>query len=195
MRCALPTCLFIAAPLLVAAGKEAPPVPVDPASWITSDDYPMDAAIKSLSGVTALSIAVNKAGSPTSCTITSSSGSASLDDTACAKIMERGHFLPARDAKGKPVSGSFTRRIVWRLPDDDGGPIQLRPNAMTMTFWVEPDGSITDCQASLNGKNLGAVGPCVMPFGGKPVAPVRDAAGNAVRQKYRMSNSLERLDK
>ena len=40
-----------------------------------------------------------------------------LDKAACAAIMNRARYRPARDAAGRAVATSKSRRVTWRLPD------------------------------------------------------------------------------
>jgi protein TonB len=108
-----------AAPFLIAA--EGPPVhraiPTNnPGIWLNNVDYPMDAAWAEIEGVTAFMLEVGIAGTPIRCTVTSSSGSASLDTATCTIMMERARFTPARDGKGRPVRDFFNSKIYWRLP-------------------------------------------------------------------------------
>jgi TonB family protein len=54
----------------------------------------------------------------TSCTVTSSSGSASLDAATCRIMTERARFIPARDRRGRAVADSLSARVRWVLPED-----------------------------------------------------------------------------
>jgi protein TonB len=51
-----------------------------------------------------------------SCTVTSSSGHADLDDATCKNIQRRARFDPALDSNGQPTSGSWSSRVRWQIP-------------------------------------------------------------------------------
>lgn len=87
------------------------------ATYFTDEDYPPAAVRNGEEGAVAFRLGVGPDGRTSGCTVTSSSGSASLDATTCRLLMERPRFEPARDSEGKAVADEFDGRIVWRLPD------------------------------------------------------------------------------
>jgi protein TonB len=90
----------------------------NPGSWVTNADYP-DAAIRSgESGVTGFRLDIGADGRVTDCTITQSSGSSLLDNTACRLLTRRAKFSPARDTSGNPTTDSFSSRFRWVLPEE-----------------------------------------------------------------------------
>ena len=90
----------------------------NPGEWVTNDDYP-DAALRAEEqGRTRFRIEVGADGRPTSCTVTASSGSASLDNAACRLLMRRARFVPGKDANGDPVGGTYANSFNWRIPED-----------------------------------------------------------------------------
>jgi protein TonB len=90
----------------------------DPAGWILADDYPAAAIRGNMQGKVAIRFAIDEHGRVRRCDTVRSSGHAILDDAACAAILRRGSFEPARDAAGNPVAVSMERNVVWRLPDE-----------------------------------------------------------------------------
>ena len=191
--------MFAALPMLVASNN---PEPVErttftgnPGSWITSDDYPLEAMRQEIEGVTGFRLDIDTHGVPTKCTITSSSGSALLDNTACAKVMERARFNPAKDASGRPVGDVYSTRVDWRLPDTDGV-VSLPPLPMHVvtTFYIETDGSVSDCETLMNGKPAPVEGHCAQQILGRRYPIQKDAAGNPIRQKMRTSLRYEKID-
>lgn len=88
----------------------------DPAAWITADDYPNVALRDNLQGNTTFALTVDSAGHPTRCDIRQSSGHAALDNAVCQALMRRARFSPGRDLYGKPVGGTYSSRVVWRIP-------------------------------------------------------------------------------
>ncbi|MGV3769904.1 MAG: energy transducer TonB [Sphingobium phenoxybenzoativorans] len=111
-------------PVPVAA-PPPPPAPVvskaagakgNPASWVSSDDYPASALRAEAEGTSAITWEINEQGRVENCRVTSSSGNADLDEAACKAMTRRGRYTPAVDQNGSPIRSSQSRRIVWRLP-------------------------------------------------------------------------------
>jgi len=71
-----------------------------------------------------LIISVN--GNVTSCTVTTSSGSPSLDADACDKAFKKVHFTPAKNDEGQPVESMYDLPLRYVLPSD--APRPPRPN-------------------------------------------------------------------
>jgi protein TonB len=90
----------------------------NPQDWVTTEDYPAAAARAEEQGVVGFRLDVGTDGKVTNCTVTSSSGSALLDSTACNLLKRRGRFTPAKDTGGNPVPGAYISRIRWQLPQD-----------------------------------------------------------------------------
>lgn len=90
----------------------------NPGNWATSNDYPSRALREEREGTTGFRVTVGPDGRVTSCTVTSSSGSPDLDETACSLITRRARFTPATDGEGQPTSGSYANRVRWQIPKD-----------------------------------------------------------------------------
>lgn len=86
-----------------------------PAAWVTNDDYPPSALRAGEQGVVTILVGVDLLGRVSSCSVTESSGSPTLDEATCRLVQRRGRFHPAQNARGESVAGSFTTRIAWRL--------------------------------------------------------------------------------
>jgi len=87
---------------------------IDPASWFSADDYPMEAAKEGVEGTATFEVDVDPEGKPTACRITRSSGSPALDKRTCEVVLKKGRFLPATSG-GKAVAGRYSRTASWRL--------------------------------------------------------------------------------
>lgn len=87
-----------------------------PGEWVTTDDYPARALREERQGVTGFRLDVGADGKVTNCTVTSSSGSPELDETACRLLARRARFKPAVGTDGQPLADTYTSRIVWRIP-------------------------------------------------------------------------------
>lgn len=104
-----------------ASGSAEPMEPATfPGSWATNDDYPVRAMREEREGTTGFRLTIGTDGLPSACDIISSSGHGDLDATTCRLIMERARFKPGRDAKGKPVGGTYSNRIRWQIPEGGG---------------------------------------------------------------------------
>ncbi len=121
----------VAPPLPVLPPTPAPPPPPppappraaekasprgNPASWVTSDDYPSRALREEREGTVGFRLDIGGDGRVTGCTVTSSSGHADLDSEACRLLERRARFKPAKDGSGNPMTDSYSSRFVWRIP-------------------------------------------------------------------------------
>jgi periplasmic protein TonB len=122
-----------APPVLVVAppGPAAAPPPPPPrftaknaqpkgntGNWVTTNDYPTRALREEREGVTGFRLSIGADGRATGCDVTSSSGSADLDQATCANLMRRARFAPATDGEGNPTTGSYTSRTRWVIPKE-----------------------------------------------------------------------------
>jgi protein TonB len=119
-----PAPIVLAPPPVVAPPPpppSAPPKMATPknnqATWVTDADYPTRALREERQGVTAVRLSIGTDGRVTGCTVTRSSGSPDLDETACTNISRRARFNPAME-NGQPVAGSFSRSVRWVVPKD-----------------------------------------------------------------------------
>jgi periplasmic protein TonB len=109
-------------PLTAAPPPPPPPKPTpaqpkgNPANWATSDDYPSRALREDREGVTRFTVSVGPDGKVQSCSVTSSSGSADLDDTTCKLISKRGRFKPPMGSDGNPTTGNWSSSVRWQIP-------------------------------------------------------------------------------
>lgn len=100
----------------LATAATTPPAAtaIDPASWFSPDDYPLEAQIGRIEGRSSFQVDVDAGGHPTDCRITNSSGSAALDKATCDIVLKRGQFKPAM-SHGHPVPGRYSQSAVWQL--------------------------------------------------------------------------------
>ena len=120
----------VAPPVAPPAPPAPPPPPPPPrtvepakaranlASYVSNDDYPQDAIRNEQQGTTGFRLDVGPDGRVTNCTVTSSSGSSSLDSTTCRLMRSRARFTPATDSNGNRTSDSVSGRIRWQLPEE-----------------------------------------------------------------------------
>lgn len=87
-------------------------------TWVTPNDYPAADLRAGREGTTAFRLSIAADGKVLRCEIVKSSGFASLDDTACARLTSRGRFAPATDATGAKAIGTYSGKVHWKLPKD-----------------------------------------------------------------------------
>jgi protein TonB len=120
-------------PVITPRATPAPPAPPAPPpprvsqaakakanlnSLFSTDDYPASALRNEEQGTTAVRLSVGTDGRVTDCSITSSSGSGSLDSATCNILRRRARFTPAKDQAGNPISDTTTARIRWDVPQE-----------------------------------------------------------------------------
>lgn len=88
----------------------------NPARWVTNDDYRPRWIMEGMAGTARFTLAIDAGGRVTGCTVTRSTGFAPLDAATCELVERRARFEAARDATGKPVPGSYTGMITWKIP-------------------------------------------------------------------------------
>lgn len=100
-----------------AVAKRPKPIPRgNTSNWANVNDYPSRALQQERQGTTRFSVTVGPDGRVQSCSITSSSGHADLDDATCKNITRRARFEPALDANGNPTTGTWANAVRWEIP-------------------------------------------------------------------------------
>lgn len=179
-------------------------VAIDPASWITADDYPPTAIRAGEHGIVAVELDIGTSGFATGCTIIGSSGSATLDAATCNVLSRRARFQPAVDDQGMPTVSTFSRRVVWQLPENalPPAPIDLDrsappANALSLVISTDPQGRITECQVTArsepDGKAAQEKDACTWFVVGRPFIAVGLRKGRPVPAKVHInwSQSIE----
>jgi TonB family protein len=105
--------MLIALVLLQAASSPAP-APIDPGSWITSNDYPFEAQKNGDQGSVQYEVTVDQLGRARDCRIIVSSGHSSLDVATCNIVTSKGRFRPALGADGRPIASTYKGTMTWR---------------------------------------------------------------------------------
>ena len=89
----------------------------NPASWVTTNDYPGRAIHEEWEGTTSFKVTVGTDGRAQDCMVTRSSGHALLDNATCQNVMKRARFKSAMDGFGERIMGSYSGSVRWQLPD------------------------------------------------------------------------------
>src|SRR4051812_1136936 len=92
-----------------AQGEQALP------TLFSDQDYPSAALRNNEQGPVGFRLSIDAQGRPSGCSVTSSSGSPTLDSTTCRLLLERARFRPALDRQGHATSDEYNGRIVWSL--------------------------------------------------------------------------------
>lgn len=126
-------------------GQATAPVPIDPSSWISYDDYPTSAIKAGAHGTVGYRISVRDDGGVLSCIVTSSSGVPALDNQTCTSLLQRARFTPAKDQTGRPRPGEYDGKVAWTVPQSasEGTPtISMR---VIFTAVLDADGGLARC--------------------------------------------------
>lgn len=137
---------------------QAGPVPIDPASWVTNDDYPAMAIEQGLFGTVEVAFTVDDTGRATACTTVKSSGSTLMDEATCAATMPRARFEPARDAQGRAVAGLALRRVHWQAPFDADTHLILYAQRVRLTIGARH--KIEKCELWRSSDAVSVPSPC-----------------------------------
>lgn len=130
--------LFLVA--LASAAVSAIPS-TDPHTWLSPDDYPKSSIVSDAEGTASVVINVDERGTPSSCSVASSSGDSGLDDLTCSLLVKRAQFKPARNELGQAISSEYAQKVTWRIPRE-----KLITQGFKLTFTVGSDGELSKCQ-------------------------------------------------
>ncbi len=123
---------ILALSILASVGAQAAPGGETPAATAAREAantetllkyYPRRALAAREQGLVGFTIRLDKAGHPTNCEVTHSSGHRLLDEETCALMLIHGVFKPVTDASGNRVSEVTEGVVNWKIPGVDGGPV------------------------------------------------------------------------
>jgi len=118
----------------------------NPGEWFGPDAYPAEALKAEEQGRVIALLSVDPTGKVLSCSI-ELGASPSLNRATCDIALARAVFQPAKDARGKPVSGTYRLPVRWILPDGD----PFATYAGTMIIRLAPDGTMISCKFETTG--------------------------------------------
>jgi protein TonB len=87
-----------------------------PGGWATPNDYPARDLREGNQGVTQFKLSIGADGKVQSCPVTSSSGFPGLDKATCDNVSRRARFEPGIDGSGNRITGTYSNRIRWEIP-------------------------------------------------------------------------------
>ena len=101
-------------------------------NWDTLQQYYPKRALKAgEQGLVGFNIRIDKAGQPTNCEVTHSSGFRALDDETCKLVLIRAKFKPMKDAEGHKINFVTEGVVNWQIPGASGPSTPLVPIAVT----------------------------------------------------------------
>lgn len=178
-----------ATPVSPSSNGDVPPQPIgDPRQAYTVADYPVAALRNNDQGRVTVSLDIDAAGRPSRCTVTTSSGFASLDEVTCAVAMRTARFVPAT-RNGMHVAGTYgPLSINWKLPND--GPELRTGESFVMTdfdaeYALDTHGEVVSCTVVRVGERGGD--PCKNAPVGKQMAAAPMRNGQPVTSKLRVT--------
>ncbi|MXO95335.1 TonB family protein [Erythrobacter aquimaris] len=171
--------------LPIAPAEKAQPTE-NPANWVTTNDYPNWAERSGSQGRVVTELVIEKSGRVSACRITVSSDIPDLDRIACAKLMERGRFKPARDEKDIPIASRYEQAVRFVLP---GAKRLPRERRFILEYVVDRDGSVIECRVEGVPEDV-KKNPCDAP---PTFEPPRADDGTPEQRRYRQSHIVERL--
>lgn len=170
--------------------RAEPLMPVE--TWVTADDYPVQALRNEEQGVVEISFRVLPNGRVTACAVDKGSGSELLDAMACALVQVRGRYKPELNSMGRAVeSVPKTVRLTWKLPEDVPEDIPFgQPFTSEMRIDVDAAGKVIDCEVT-KAVAMPAGDPCLDAYDGDlRAAPLLDAAGKPIPARIIISSSV-----
>lgn len=186
-------------PAAVAAAErnesKVEPTPLDsPGSWLTEQDYPVDAQLDGVEGITAFSLTVAVDGRVSDCQVTTSSGSEALDETTCRILRQRARFSPALDRRSRPMEAKWSSRIIWRIPQQEPQKISDYPRRLRFVVDVDEEGVPESCRilekigdATWSEQLKRSVDPCEIILRVKKPMPILDGDGVPIRARVELT--------
>ncbi len=175
-----------------------PAVPIgSPGDWVTTSDYPAISLQNDEEGTTEFLLEIARSGKVTSCLITKSSGSFSLDEVTCRVVSERAEFTPAKDAHGRSTVGSYSNRVRWVVRQGTDLPVTMKGDEIVRSYLVHEDGSLSDCKMERVVSDYRRSKSTAWPWNcpeNQPIRIFRDSSGKAVPRRVRVTTKVEFLD-
>ncbi|NVD45697.1 energy transducer TonB [Qipengyuania atrilutea] len=88
----------------------------NPGAWVTTNDYKSAWIRREMVGTARFRLDIAANGRVDNCTITSSTGHATLDAATCELVTKRARFDAAKGTDGKATAGSYSSAVRWELP-------------------------------------------------------------------------------
>ncbi|WEK43712.1 MAG: energy transducer TonB [Candidatus Sphingomonas colombiensis] len=89
----------------------------NPGQYFNSDNYPPSALRAGEQGRVVAALTIGTDGRVTDCEVSSSSGSAALDQATCRIAKSRVRYSPAKDENGQPIASRTSLPVKWVIPE------------------------------------------------------------------------------
>ena len=178
-------------PAPLPASQASDPKPAgNPGDWITGSDWPSDDLLKGANGLVGFQLTVSAEGKPMACTTFQTSNRSELDYLTCALMMKRAQFVPAHDAAGRAVEGTYRNLVRWS--DHAKTSPAPKPGHLTIAYDITTSGKVADCQVTVDGSLLAIVPihPQAICANTGPFDPQFDAAGKPVVRHVVITNEV-----
>ncbi|MEO0462675.1 MAG: energy transducer TonB [Pseudomonadota bacterium] len=96
-------------------GEASPPEPLEPGSWLKSEDWPRYLLRARMEGQLEVRLTVNTKGRASGCTVLSSNRPQLFDDAVCLNLIQRARFKPAVNAQKEPVASYYQTSIAFQI--------------------------------------------------------------------------------
>ena len=168
--------------------------PVNVGSWFSDLQWEERVSKKGGHATSFIRVTVTPDGRPDSCKVESTSGIADLDSDACALVIKRARFKPAKWTDGTPAYGIFRKNVLWadaqsfryeqpvdvelsitRLPKGVSA-----PNSYSLHFAVDATGKKSLCEPPKRMNPTLAAIACKEIIENYPAIGARTSAGAAV---------------
>jgi TonB family protein len=101
-------------------------------NWETLQQYyPARARKAGEQGLVGFSIRIDKAGQPTNCEVTHTSGYRQLDDETCQLVLIHAKFKPMKDTQGNKINFVTEGVVNWQIPGASGPAVPAIPPVVT----------------------------------------------------------------
>lgn len=86
-----------------------------PATWLSPNDYPLDAARMGYNGIVQVRLDVDAEGKVAGCYVLARTSPDEFADTTCRAVSKRANLQPALDATGRPVRSYYVYKVNWQV--------------------------------------------------------------------------------
>lgn len=110
----------------------------------TAENYPYQAQSRRIEGRVQVMLVISPEGRAVHCHTVGQVPPPELAMGTCMLFTDLARFEPARDRRGRPVSATYRRQIVWVLEPHEPGPVEAGYDRLLYSFTA--DGMVSDCR-------------------------------------------------
>ncbi len=179
----------------LAAGDEPVRALGDQGAWFPLSAYPPEARRRNEQGRVSVMLTIDPKGRPSACSVTSSSGSETLDKVTCDLAKRNARFRPARK-NGAPVESTYALRgIRWMLNPTAEQTVEVGEKPLIVSdnmveVELTPNGEVVGCKVVRQSSDTS---PCAQMLVGKRVFPPITRAGHPVAARAQFATTVTLL--